>query len=174
MNSRSFPIDDSYPMVTPLPVYQRGLEVLSEQWSQTESLKDEEPGSAKFLEYFFWRKNMVIWTCCTIESFVNLEGVSWMGEEFYKKAIERQRIANKIRLIYTIKYQELLKPDDSTLKEVESLFELRNQFVHPKTRGHSENGSKPNQDVDFLSEWNSRRLDTLVKSVGSLIGIADE
>jgi hypothetical protein len=80
MNTKQLPIDegDVYPITAPIPTYIKGFDLLSEQCSRTNDYRNDDPGSESFQEYLFWRKNTVIWACCMIESFVNLEGVSWM------------------------------------------------------------------------------------------------
>ena len=174
MNTKDFPIDDAYPIVTPINTYIKGFDLLSERCSYTEAYRGEDRGSEKFQEFLFWRKNMVVWACCTIESFVNLEGVSWMGEEFYKNSIERQRIVEKIRLVFAIKYSQLLERSDETLKQVQQLFDLRNQFVHPKTRQYDESSEYTGQDMDFLINLVPEKIKELVISVNAIIKDPDD
>jgi hypothetical protein len=169
MSHKSFPDETVYPIWTPFPTYVRGLDIISEHWSRTKSYKNKDPASNEFQEYLFWRKNLVIWTCCTIESFVNMEGVSWMGEEFYKDVVERQNIVQKIRLIYAVKYSKILPPDEDTIKNVRKIFELRNQFVHPKTCSADKDGGKGNQKDENLDRFVPTELRNLVKSVNNLI-----
>jgi hypothetical protein len=165
---KSFPDKTAYPIVTPITIYWRGLDIISENLSRTKSYKNKKPGSDEFQEYMFWRKNLIIWTCSTIESFVNLEGVSWMGEQFYKDTIERQNIVQKIRLIYAIKYNKMLPSNKDMIKNVKEIFELRNQFVHPKTQ-KVKNESKDNQMVKKLNKFNPTKLKKLVRSVNTLL-----
>jgi hypothetical protein len=134
MDSQPFPKEDAYPLATPINFYKRGFDLIAEQWDKTEALEGSERGSPEFETYVAWRMNLIIWTACTIESFVNLEGVSWVGEEFYKDTIERQKITAKIRLIYGLKHCQCLDKDESLLKQIKDLFEVRNHYVHPKTR----------------------------------------
>lgn len=169
MSNQKFPIDDVYPIVTSINIYTRGFELLSKQLEHTQSYKDAEVGTDHFEEFLFWRKNLVIWTCCTIESFVNLEGVSWMGEEFYKDAIERQNIVQKIRLIVAVKCNELIEPDDKTLKSVRLIFDLRNQFSHPKTRSVNENKDKSDKSFKTLINIKPAELKKLIKDVNRII-----
>ena len=174
MSNRKFPIDDVYPIVTPINIYMKGFELLSQQLDQTQSYKDAEVGTDHFEEFIFWRKNLVIWTCCTIESFVNLEGISWMGEEFYKNAVERQNIVQKIRLIVAIKYNESIEPDNETLKSVRSIFDLRNQFVHPKTHSVNENRDKSDKSFETLINIKPAELKELVQYVNGIMRIDSE
>lgn len=171
MNTKQLPLDEDevYPIATPINTYIAGFDLLSEQCSRTIDYKDNNRGSDTFQEFIFWRKNTVIWACCMIESFVNLEGVSWMGEEFYRSAIERQRIIDKICLVYTIKYSQLLDRSEEIIKNIQYLFELRNQFVHPKTHRHSDNAQSNNKDMDFLVNLNPDEIKELVISVNGLI-----
>ena len=174
MSNQKFPIDDVYPIVTSINIYIRGFDILTKQLELTKSYKDAKVGTDHFEEFLFWRKNLVIWTCSTIESFVNLEGVSWMGEEFYKNAVERQDIIQKIRLIVAIKYNELIKIEDEILKSVRFLFDLRNQFIHPKT--HSIKGKKEKLDKNFEALINIKpaEIKTLIQKVNSLIRMDSE
>jgi len=174
MSNQKFPIDDVYPISSPINIYMRGFELLSQQLEHTQSYKDAELGTNHFEEFVFWRKNLVIWTCCTIESFVNLEGISWMGEEFYKKAVERQNIVQKIRLIVAIKNNELIEADNETLKSVRTIFDLRNQFVHPKTRSVNENRDKSDRSFETLININPAALKELVQDVNGIIRIDSE
>lgn len=153
MNAKQLPIDedDVYPITAPIPTYIKGFDLLSEQCLHTNEYSGDDPGSENLQEFLFWRKNTVIWVCCMIESFVNLEGVSWMGEEFYRNAIERQCIIDKISLVYTIKYSRLLDCSEKVLKDIQYLFDLRNQFVHPKTRKYSDSKQNNDNDMEFLS-----------------------
>ena len=153
MNNKSFPDDGAYPILTPIVTYWRGLDIISEHWFRTNSYRDKEPNSDEFQEYIFWRKNLVIWACCTIESFVNMEGISWMGEEFYKYTVERQNIVQKIRLIYALKYNKILPRDENTIGDVREIFELRNKFVHPKTRSANKDGKENNLESDNLEKF---------------------
>ena len=176
MNTKPLPIDegDVYPITTPINTYIKGFDLLSEQCSRTKDYRNDDPGSERFTEYLFWRKNTVIWACCMIESFVNLEGVSWMGEEFYRNAIERQRIIDKIRLVYTIKYSQLLDRSEEILKNIQYLFDLRNQFVHPKTRQYSDSKQNNGKDMEFVVNLNPAELKELVISVNALIKDPDD
>ncbi len=174
MSNQKFPIDEVYPIVTSINIYMRGFELLSQQLEHTQSYKDAQVGSNHFEEFLFWRRNLVIWTCCTIESFVNLEGISWMGEEFYKNAVERQSIVQKIRLIVAVKNNELIEPDNETLKSVRSIFDLRNQFVHPKTRSVNKNGNKSDKSFETLINIKSAELKELVQDVNGIIRIDSE
>lgn len=171
MDFQKFPINESeiYPITSPVNIYMEGFQLLSQQLKRTETYRDAEVGSAQFTEFVFWRKNLIIWTCCTIESFVNLEGVSYMGEEFYKDTIERRNIVQKIRLIISIKKKELIKPDNKILKDVKSVFELRNQFVHPKTRSFNKDSYKSNNNIDTLIAQKPTKLKKLIQEVNGLI-----
>ena len=176
INTKPLPIDedDVYPITAPIPTYIKGFDLLSEQCLRTNDYRDNDPGSDNFQEFLFWRKNAIIWACCMIESFVNLEGVSWMGEEFYKNAIERQRIIDKISLVYTIKYSRLLDRSEQILKDIQYLFDLRNQFVHPKTRQCRDSEQNNDKYMEFLVNLNPEELKILVISVNSLIKDPDD
>ena len=169
MNSRSFPSEEAYPLWTPINLYRRGFDLISEQWHTTEALRDKPPGSDEFETYMVWRMNLVVWTCCTIESFVNLEGVSWTGEEFYKQTIERLNIKSKIRLLCALKYNERLPSDEAILKEVERLFEVRNHYVHPKTRSANEDDENSDPNFRRLTAYKPDELWNLAQRLNGLL-----
>jgi hypothetical protein len=172
MNTKKLPLNEEYvyPIIAfPIDTYIKGFDLLSEQCSRTNDYRNDDPSTESFQEYMFWRKNLVIWTCCMIEAFVNLEGVSWMGEEFYRSTIERQRIIDKIRLVYTIKYCQLLDRSENILQEIQYLFDLRNQFVHPKSRQQKDSKQDNNRDLEFLANLNPAELKELAISVNGLI-----
>jgi hypothetical protein len=166
---RSFPCEDAYPLVTPINFYQRGYEMISEQCQRTDTLKDSESGSRDFETYVVVRMNLVIWVCCTIESCVNLEGVSWTGEEFYKDAVERQKITAKIRLLYALKHGKRLPKDEPILKELKSLFDVRNHYVHPKTCAMKENQNNINPNFEKLLAYKAEELWDLVQRLNGLL-----
>ncbi len=168
MDPTPFPSRDAYPLWTPINLYQRGFDLISEQWRKTENLRNEPPGSAEFETYIVWRMNLVIWTCSTIESCVNLEGVSWTGEEFYRNTVERQSIVRKIRLIYALKYGKCLPPDEDILKRVRALFDVRNHYVHPKTHRAKERDQNEDQNFSRLLAYKPEDLWGLVQRLNGL------
>jgi hypothetical protein len=170
MSNKKFPIND-YPLTTPFNIYTKGFDILAEKLKHTESYKSVEVGTDIFEEFLFWRKSFVIWTCCTIESFVNLEGVSWLGEEFYKSTVERQDIVQKIRLIVAVKCNKLIEPGNKVLKSVRRLFDLRNQFVHPKTRRIKE---KSDKNFEALRNIKPATFKSLIRKVNNLLKIDSE
>jgi hypothetical protein len=130
------------------------MDVLEREWDRTSAFVSEEPGSPKHTEYIFWRHVSVIWTCATIEAFVNEEGAAWVGAQWYKKTIERGRIDEKILLVYALKYRKLLPIDYPPLKRINQLFQRRGELVHPKAtspkNGAQEHQSPPTFDpADF-------------------------
>jgi hypothetical protein len=165
----SFPCEDAYPLWTPINLYQHGYDMISEQWHDTETLKESERGSPDFETYVVVRMNMVIWICSTIEACVNLEGVSWTGDEFYTKTVERQRIAPKIRLIYALKHGRCLPKDYPVLKKVQSLFDVRNHYVHPKTRTVKENQNNNDPNLQKLIAYKPEELWNLVQRLNGLL-----
>ena len=170
MDDKTFPDSQAYPLYTPVNFYSRGFDVISQHWHKTESWSDKEPGSSEYEEYVFWRMNIVIWVCCAIESIANLEGVSWMGEEYYKDTVERLNITQKIKLIHALKYNRPLPPDENTLKRVKELSEVRNQCVHPKTHSVENDAKHENKTSPAkLFEYDPHTLRSLVQSVSKLI-----
>ena len=66
----------------------RSLDVVEREWDRTATFSTEDPSSDAFQECAFWRCVAVVWTCATIEAFINDEGVIWLGERFYKDMFE--------------------------------------------------------------------------------------
>ena len=134
------PIPDpsAFPLVCPSFPYWRGMDVLEREWNRTLSFASEEPGTPKHTEYIFWRHVSVIWTCATIEAFVNEEGAGWVGAKWYKKAIECTRIDEKLLLVYALKYRKLLPIDSPAVKRITALFQRRGELVHPKAKSSND------------------------------------
>ncbi|MCD4831815.1 MAG: hypothetical protein K8R02_08460 [Anaerohalosphaeraceae bacterium] len=97
-----------------------------------------------------------------------------MGEEFYKNAVERQNIVQKIRLIVAVKNNELIEPDNEILKSVGLIFDLRNQFVHPKTRSINKNRDKSDKSFKTLINIKPAKLKELIQDVNGIIRIDSE
>lgn len=75
-----------------------------------------------------------LYACMAIESFVNYYGTVRLGEDTYKRLVERVGITEKISLLYLICFDELLDPKSELLKGIRSAFDARNSMVHPKTK----------------------------------------
>jgi hypothetical protein len=75
----------------------------------------------------------MLFSCMTVEAFVNLYGVLRMGDEFYKRNIERSGISQKLEVIIAIGKQELLSKNEEIALVARRMFDKRNQLVHPKT-----------------------------------------
>lgn len=121
-------------LLSPSIPYWWGMDILESHWERTKPYAEDDPGSSTFQEYLFWRRVSVIWTCSTIEAFVNDEGVAWLGSDFYKDSIERLRIIQKIDVLYALKYRARLPRKLPELQQVQKLFDLRNSIIHPKTQ----------------------------------------
>ena len=119
------------PLVSSLILYWRGIDFLESQWKRTERFLDSDPDIDAVHEFYFWRRNLIVWTCSTIEAFVNEEGISWLGDEFYRGNIERLDITKKIAVLYALKYHKRLSRTHAVLNEVQKLFEFRNSLIHP-------------------------------------------
>jgi hypothetical protein len=76
----------------------------------------------------------LLFVCMTIEAFINHYGVKRLGEDFYKRNLERTGITEKLSLISFLCCNVKLEPKDDLLIKVRNLFDQRNQLVHPKTK----------------------------------------
>lgn len=165
MNRSKFPAKDAYPLFTPIDIYLQGLDIIEKHREKFKSYIGE-PDSAEFQEFRFWHRNLIIWGCCTIEAFVNLEGVSSLGTEFYKNTIERLNIIQKIRIIYAIQNKEKISTDVETFKKIKQLFDYRHKIIHPKTRSlaYIKNPISP----DKL--WTAKKVKKIISSIFKIIG----
>jgi hypothetical protein len=157
----SIPWEWDSPIASPTIIYWRGLDHLALHWTRTQSLAADEHNIESLHEYLFWRKNLVIWACCAVESFVNEEGVAWLGEAFFRANLERLGICQKIAVLYALKYDRRLTESDEALNEVNKLFQLRNRLVHPKTRKvrqDRETEETLRTDLDNVSPDSLRRV----------------
>ena len=121
-------------LVGPSVPYWFGMNTLESHWERTKSFAEDTPSSSTFQEYLFWRRVSVIWTCSTIEAFVNEEGVAWLGNDFYKDNIERLRVIQKIYALYALKYRARLPRKLPELQQIQKLFDMRNSIIHPKAK----------------------------------------
>lgn len=77
---------------------------------------------------------IVLFSCMAIEGFLNYYGVRRLGENFYKRNIERLGITEKLQLILLSCTGYLSKKDDKIIKTIRVIFDLRNSLIHPKSK----------------------------------------
>lgn len=132
---------------TPTESYWIGLNIIEREMNadSPDNLESCDP----FGEYVFWCKLSVIWVCCTIESFINEEGVSWTGERFFMDNVEKSRPEQKIQIVYALKYGHVLNSKSDILRQIRDLFDMRNQLMHPKTREVKESRA---QGIDLFTK----------------------
>jgi hypothetical protein len=75
-----------------------------------------------------------IFACMAVEAFLNYYGVRRLGEEFYKRNLERLGINQKLEILITICTQELVEDKDEIVLIVKRMFDRRNSLVHPKSK----------------------------------------
>jgi hypothetical protein len=75
-----------------------------------------------------------LFSCMTVEAFINHYGVKRLGESFYKKNIERIGITEKLSILVLTCFNMSLQKDNELVKKIRELFNIRNQLVHPKTK----------------------------------------
>lgn len=73
-----------------------------------------------------------IFSCMAIESFLNFYGVNQLGEDFYKRNLERLGPNQKLETLIAIAVRLSLEKEDKICKVVRRMFEQRNRLVHPK------------------------------------------
>lgn len=119
----------------------------------------------------FWRRNLIVWGCCTIEGFVNEEGIAWLGDDFFRGNIERLDITKKVAVLYALKYRKRLSSDHVVLKEVKKLFDLRNGLVHPKAKFRRRNEAARNDPHDRIKETAPADIRKLFHQVTNLFKV---
>ena len=75
-----------------------------------------------------------IFCCMAIESFLNLYGVNYLGEDFYKRNLEKLSAGQKLEALIAISTHLALEKDDEICKIVRRMFDQRNRLVHPKAK----------------------------------------
>lgn len=75
-----------------------------------------------------------LYACMALEGFLNLYGVRRLGEGFYQRNIERLGITEKLAVIGVCCNQWYVDNSSQVVKDFRSLFDIRNGFVHPKTK----------------------------------------
>src|SRR5690349_14750711 len=75
-----------------------------------------------------------LFACMTVESFLNYYGVQKLGEQYYKRNLERLGISQKLETLIAISTQELLDEKDEIVTTVRRMFERRNRLAHPKSK----------------------------------------
>ena len=149
--------------------YWDSLDILEVQWTRTASFREAESGTALFMEYMFWRRVSIVWVCTTIEAFLNEEGVSWLGERFYKANIERQSVRQKIALIYALKYRKRIFFKKCEKIKVFKLFEMRNRIVHPKSHEVLPVASHEDKLMDLFHSITFDELRQAVRTITTLL-----
>jgi roadblock/LC7 domain-containing protein len=72
--------------------------------------------------------------CMAVEGLINNYGTRRLGEDFYKKNLERLGITEKLSVLMLICLGVALDKNDPIIAKVRSLFDSRNRLVHPKTK----------------------------------------
>lgn len=75
-----------------------------------------------------------LYSCMAIEGFINYYGTRRLGQDIYKKLLERLGITEKLSLLYLLCFSQKRLMSDEPICSVRDLFDLRNSLVHPKTK----------------------------------------
>jgi hypothetical protein len=79
----------------------------------------------------------ILFACMAIEAFINNYGVRRLGEEYFRKNLERIGITEKFSLLLLACHGLLTEKSDSPLVGLRAMFDTRNQLVHPKAKEFS-------------------------------------
>lgn len=100
-----------------------------ELWSYIDYETDE-----LWFEAYRAASSVQLFACMTIEAFLNHYGMKRLGEDFYKRNLERIGITEKLSILILTCQQKLLKKNDIIIKKTRALFDARNRLVHPKSK----------------------------------------
>ena len=75
-----------------------------------------------------------IFACMAVEFFLNFYGVACIGEEFYKRNLEKLSASQKLENLIALSKHEVLENGGEISKIVRRMFDRRNQLVHPKAK----------------------------------------
>lgn len=79
----------------------------------------------------------MLYSCMAIEAFINNYGVRRLGENYFRRNLERLGITEKYSLLMLACYGRLISQDDPERAKLRAMFDIRNQLVHPKAREFS-------------------------------------
>lgn len=93
-----------------------------------------------------------LFVCMAVEGFINYYGTKRLGEENYKRLLERVGITEKIALIYLLCFEVSLDAKSEVVRSIRTIFDQRNALVHPKTK---------KIDFDNLDKFEYKHPETL-------------
>lgn len=99
----------------------------------------------------------ILFACMAIESFVNDYGTRRLGEKYFKRNLERLRIAEKISVLLLICGLARMEPGDPLLARIERVFQERNSIVHPKTKEIKESFQLGNRGTEVDEAFETLR-----------------
>ncbi|MBK1695415.1 hypothetical protein CKO09_11800 [Chromatium weissei] len=76
----------------------------------------------------------ILFSCMTVEAFINNYGVRRLGETYFRQNLERLGITEKFSLLLLACQGIAIPSSDPTLLILRAMFDARNQLVHPKAR----------------------------------------
>lgn len=76
----------------------------------------------------------ILYSCMAVEAFINNYGVRRLGEDYFRRNLERLGITEKYSLLMLACYGHLIPQDDPERMKLRAMFDTRNQLVHPKAR----------------------------------------
>jgi hypothetical protein len=125
-----------------------------EQGIRSQVIDIEEPDRTNYVDYktnelqeeaYRIGTSAFLFLCMAIESFINHYGTKRLGEDYYKRNLERIGITEKLSLVAVVCNQTKLEAKDPLLIKLRALFDRRNSLVHPKTREFD-----PERPHDFI------------------------
>jgi len=84
-----------------------------------------------------------IFSCMAVEAFLNYYGVKRLGEDYYKRSLERLGISQKLETLIAICVQELIDDKSEIAITTRRMFDRRNKLAHPKSKEMFNNKGKP-------------------------------
>lgn len=92
----------------------------------------------ELIEVRRWGHMAFINAVMAIEAVINVVGVYKLGEDFYRRNIERLSWDRKFELILALCYRKECEKDEEVLKVIRSIANERNEYLHPKARDFSQ------------------------------------
>lgn len=76
----------------------------------------------------------ILYSCMAVEAFINNYGVRRLGDDYFRRNLERHGITEKYSLLMLACYGRLISHNAPERMDLRAMFDTRNQLVHPKAR----------------------------------------
>ncbi len=121
--------------------------------------------------------SLKLFSCLTIEGFVNYYGTKRLGKKYYESSYERQPIIKKLSKIMEVCQNIDISQNIDLVSELKYIFDERNNLVHPKSIDVDPNlihKYMNNHPKDIQVNWYRQRLESILDSICSLDSSIDK